>query len=57
MIGTPLDSSNLGKHFKAKLVAAELAARRWHDMRHTAATLMLAADVPKRVIMEYLGHS
>lgn len=34
-----------------------LPERRWHDLRHTAATLMLAAGVPERVIMEILGHS
>ena len=56
-IGTPYDAGNLGKHFKTMLERAQLADRRWHDLRHTAATLMLTAGVPERVIMEILGHS
>ncbi|RZU73493.1 phage integrase family protein [Micromonospora kangleipakensis] len=30
---------------------------RLHDLRHTAATLLLAQGVPARVLMELLGHS
>ena len=30
---------------------------RWHDLRHTAATLMLMSGAPMRVVMETLGHS
>jgi len=30
---------------------------RLHDLRHTAATLLLAQGVPPRVLMEVLGHS
>ncbi|HEV8534838.1 MAG TPA: tyrosine-type recombinase/integrase [Candidatus Limnocylindria bacterium] len=30
---------------------------RFHDLRHSAATLLLAEGVPQRVIMEVLGHS
>ena len=28
-----------------------------HDLRHTAASLLLAQHVPARVVMEILGHS
>lgn len=44
-------------HLKATLVSINVADRRWHDLRHTAATLMLAAGVPERIIMDILGHS
>ena len=30
---------------------------RVHDLRHTAASLLLAQNVPARVVMEILGHS
>ena len=30
---------------------------RLHDLRHTAASLLLAQGVPARVVMEILGHS
>ena len=30
---------------------------KFHDLRHTAASLMLAAKVPMRVVQERLGHS
>jgi integrase len=30
---------------------------RLHDLRHTAATLLLAQGVPARVVMDVLGHS
>ena len=37
--------------------AAGLPAARFHDLRHSAATLMLAEGVPLAVISEWLGHS
>jgi integrase len=30
---------------------------RFHDLRHSAATLLLAQGVPQRVVMEQLGHT
>jgi integrase len=37
--------------------SATLPSIRFHDLRHTAATLLLAQGVSPRVIMETLGHS
>ena len=56
-IGTPLDGRNLNRVFKAILRDAGLPAIRYHDLRHTAATLLLAQGVDPRTIMETLGHS
>ena len=55
--GTPLDPSNVTKAFHELLVSAGLPRIRIHDLRHTAATLLLAQGVSPRVIMEILGHS
>jgi integrase len=36
---------------------AGLPPIRFHDLRHTSATLMLLAGVPVKVVSEMLGHS
>lgn len=56
-IGTPLDARNVSTAFARALDTAGLRRIRFHDLRHSAATLMLAQGVPARVIMETLGHS
>ena len=55
--GAPLDGCNINRLFKAILRRAGLPAIRYHDLRHTAATLLLAQGVDPRTIMETLGHS
>jgi integrase len=45
-IGTPYSESNLGREFKRALARAGLASSiTFHDLRHAAATLMLAAGM------------
>jgi integrase len=55
--GKPLYKQTVFRHFKPLLAAAGLPDMRFHDLRHTAASLMLAQSVPPRMIMEILGHS
>jgi integrase len=56
-IGTPLEPRNLFRSFKALLRRAGLPDVRFHDLRHSAASLLLAQGVPMRAVMELLGHS
>lgn len=55
--GGPVDPSNDYRAFRHLLNEAGLRAVRLHDLRHTAASLLLAQNVPARVVMEVLGHS
>lgn len=56
-IGTPIEPDHLKRWFKPLLKKAGLPDIRFHDLRHTAASLLLAQGVGPRVIMETLGHS
>ena len=56
-IGTPLEPRNLLRRFKKLLDEAGLPEIRFHDLRHTAATLMLQNGVHPKIVQERLGHS
>lgn len=56
-IGTPVDARNLIRHFHAILKTAGLPAIRFHDLRHSATTLLLAQGVSPRYISALLRHS
>jgi integrase len=57
-IGTSLDPSNLvARSFKPLLERAGLPDIRFHDLRHTCATLLLSEGVLVKVVQEILGHS
>ncbi len=55
--GAPLNGTELTHRFQAILARAGLPRQRFHDLRHAAATFLLAQGVPLRVAMEVLGHS
>jgi integrase len=55
--GGPLEPGNVVRSFKRALERAGLPAMRFHDLRHSCATLLLVQGVAPRVVMEILGHS
>jgi len=56
-VGTALDPRNATRAWKSMLAASGVPNVRFHDLRHTAATLLRAQGVNPRVVMETLGHS
>jgi integrase len=47
----------LRRVFRPLQSRAKLPPIRFHDLRHTAATLMLSADVNVKIVSERLGHA
>ena len=57
-VGTPMSRHNLvARSFKPLLKRAGLPEIRFHDLRHTCATLMLAVGANPKVAQETLGHA
>jgi integrase len=57
-VGTPLWGGNLNRAFKATLQRAGLPkSTRFHDLRHTCATLLLKQGVNPKFVQELLGHA
>jgi integrase len=56
--GAPLDAQNIvNLHFKPLLKHADLPSIRWHDLRHTCATLLLGSGVHPKFVQHLLGHA
>jgi len=55
--GSPLDPDTVTGLFERKVRTAGLPIIRLHDLRHTHATLALAAGIHPKVVQERLGHS
>ncbi|MFJ7203253.1 tyrosine-type recombinase/integrase [Streptomyces sp. NPDC098789] len=55
--GRPVEPRNISRSFERIGDGAGLPRIRLHDARHGCATLLFAAGVPARVVMEILGHS
>ena len=54
---TPITHAQVSADFRARVKASDLPSIRFHDLRHTHATLALAAGVHPKVVSERLGHS
>lgn len=55
--GSVIEPRNINRLFEEQVARAGLRRIRFHDLRHTCASLLLAQGVPPRVVMEVLGHS
>ncbi len=55
--GAPTHPHLLSDAFKKLVARSGLPPIRFHDLRHTHATLLLKAGVPVKVVSERLGHS
>lgn len=56
-LGSPLDPASVTHALQRQLRDAGLPRVRFHDLRHTCATMLLEQGVPARVVMDQLGHS
>ncbi|HEU5343152.1 MAG TPA: site-specific integrase [Ktedonobacterales bacterium] len=57
-LGGFLSPEYISRHAFPRLIArAGVPRRRFHDLRHSCATLLLKAGVPLKVVSEMLGHT
>ena len=55
--GDYVNPRRMDRAFKKLLITAELPYMRFHDLRHSAFTILLAMGVPAKVVQEIAGHS
>jgi integrase len=56
--GTPVDVGNLTyRSFRPLLKRTDLPRIRFHDLRHTCATLLLSKGTHPKIVQEMLGHA
>lgn len=55
--GTPTHPETISGTFERLVERSDLPRIRFHDLRHTHATLLLKAGVPIKVVSERLGHA
>jgi integrase len=56
-IGTPIERRNLLRDWYRIMNVSGLPKIRFHDLRHSAATLLFAQGVHPKTVMEILGHT
>src|SRR5262249_34537239 len=57
LVGTPLEQRRIHRIFHALCDAAGIRRVRFHDLRHSAAALLIAQGVHPKAIQELLRHS
>ena len=55
--GKPGNVSNLARQWRALCGRVGVAGVRFHDLRHTSATIALVSGVHPKIVQERLGHS
>ncbi|WP_374701184.1 tyrosine-type recombinase/integrase [Thalassobacillus sp. C254] len=55
--GKPIRPDNLRRHFLRLIELADVPRIRFHDLRHTHATLLLQMGEHPKIVSERLGHS
>ena len=56
-IGTPLDPRNVSRQFSDAARRVGLGDWHVHELRHSAASLMIAQGIPIEVVSSVLGHA
>lgn len=57
LVGTPVSPFNLSRTWRKLLKRSGVTRIRFHDLRHTHATLLLKQGVHPKIVSERLGHS
>jgi integrase len=55
--GSPLRAGHISEHLELLIAKAGLPPVRFHDLRHGAASMLVAAGQPIKVVSEILGHA
>lgn len=55
--GRPIPPGTLGKQWRDLRERVGLGDLRFHDLRHTAVSMLLALGVPPHIVREIAGHS
>lgn len=55
--GQPISPNVLNKYFRRTVYNLKIPYVRFHDLRHTNATLLLKKGIPAKIVSERLGHS
>ena len=55
--GERYDPDYVTNHFKVILKRNKLRDIRFHELRHSCASLLLAKGIPMKMIQDWLGHS